>query len=177
VRVRPDRIGEAPDIVPTEVQPGMALSVFGKNFRDKKLIVRIDNIDLDEKSLRVIDENLLKIKIPPNETAGIKKLSLKADEEEVIEEFTFRVLSSEPPQIRITEVRPDAAESGDLITIYGINLTDDVRVRIGGTDADIVTFVDRAQVNVMVPDDLQSGATTITVTNALGTASKEFMIR
>lgn len=178
VRVRSDRIGETTttDIRPTAVQPGMALSVFGKNFREKKLIVSINNTDLDESSFRVIDENLLKIKIPPNETAGIKKLSLKADEEEVME-ITFEVLPSEAPQIRIIEVRPDAGESGDLITIYGINFTDDVTVSIGGIDAENITFVDRAQINVMIPDDLQSGPTTITVRNDTGTASKEFVIK
>jgi Pvc16 N-terminal domain/IPT/TIG domain len=176
VKVHSEKIGEVEaDIRPIAVQPGMALSVFGKNFQHKKLRVRIDNTELDEKSFRVIDENLLKIKIPPNETAGIKKLSLKADKEEDML-ITFEVLPSEIPRIRITEIRPEAAESGDLITIYGINFTDDVKVNIGGIDARSMTVVDRAQVNVMIPEDVPTGATTITVRNEKGTASKQFVI-
>ncbi len=129
------------DIRPIAVQPGMALSVFGKNFRGKKLRVRIDNTELDEKSFRIIDENLLKIKIPSNETAGIKKLSLRSEDQEEDMLITFEVLPSETPKIRITEIRPNVGESGDLITIYGINFTDDVKVNIGGIDATSVTLL------------------------------------
>ena len=174
VKVHSDRIGEVPDIRPIAVQPGMALSVLGKNFKDKKLRVRIDNTELDERSVRIIDENLLKIKIPPNETAGTKKLSLRADEEEEELIIKFEVLPSET--LRITEVRPEAGEPGDLITIYGINFTDDLKVNVGNIDATSMTFVDRAHVNVMIPENLPAGLTTITVRNEKGTASKQFVI-
>jgi hypothetical protein len=177
VRVHSDLMEEVTDIRPIAVQPGMALSVFGKNFQGKKLSVRVDNTELDEKSVRIINENLLKIKIPPNETAGIKKLSLKAEEEEDSMLITFEVLPSETPQIRITEVRPKAGKIGELITIYGINFTNDVTVNIGGIEPTTVTFVDRAQVNVMIPGGLPTGATTITVRNPNGTASERFMIK
>jgi hypothetical protein len=179
VRVHPDLIGEVSGIRPTAVQPGMALSIFGKNFQGKKLVVKIDNRNLDEKAFRIIDENLLKIKIPPDERAGIKKLSIKAEEEDA-EDFsiTFEVLPSEPSQIKITEVRPEAGKSDDLITIYGINFTDDVKVNIGGIDAATVTFIDRAQVNVMIPRNLPAGATTLTVRNEKWTSSeKQFVIK
>ena len=43
VKVHSDKIGEVADIRPIAVQPGMALSVFGKNFQNKKLRVRINN--------------------------------------------------------------------------------------------------------------------------------------
>jgi len=177
VRVHPDQMRESTDIRPIAIQPGMALSVYGKNFQGKKLRVRIDNTELDEKSVRIINENLLKVKIPPNETAGIKKLSLKEEEEE--EEgmlITFEVLPSETPQIRITEVRPEAGKIGDVITIYGINFTEDVTVNIGGRNATTLTFVDRTQVNILIPGGLTAGATRITVTNQKGTASKRFII-
>jgi hypothetical protein len=174
VRVHSDHMVEITDIRPIAVQPGMALSVFGKNFQGKKLRVRIDNTELDEKSVRVINENLLKVKIPPGETAGIKKLSLKEEEEEDML-ITFEVLPSETPQIRITEVRPKASKIGDLISIYGINFTKDVTVNVGGENA-TATFVDRAQVNVMIPGGLPAGPTTITVKNPKGTASERFMI-
>ena len=146
-----------------------------KIFKIKNCELESITRSIDKKSVRVIDENLLKIKIPPNETAGAKKLSLKAEEEEDIL-IKFEVLPSETPQITITEIRPEAGESGDLITIYGINFTGDVKVNIGGIDATSLTVVDRSQVNVMIPDGMQAGAVTITVRNEKGTASIPYVI-
>ena len=173
-------MGPISDIRPAGVQPGMALSIYGRNFKDKQLTLKIgdkiitdgreidaevdaevdkaihdsqeinetllrrllktllarllgtspgiDDAEVDAEvdkaihdsqeinetllrrllktllarllgtSFRVISENLIKVKIPSDEEAGTKKLSLKAeDEDEVV--ATFVVLLSKPGEI------------------------------------------------------------------------------
>lgn len=177
VRVHSDRIQESADVRPTSVQPGMSISVYGINSRGKKLKVSIDNRELEEKFYRIIDENLIKIKIPTDEKPGIKELSLKSDDQDLNVLIIVEVLASKLPDIQITEIRPESGKSNDLITIYGINFTDDLKVKIGDKEASTLTFVDRAQINVMIPRNLPAGTTTITVRNDTGIASKQFMIQ
>ena len=225
----PEHGGEISDLRPAAVQPGMALSIFGRNFRDKrrKLTVKIgdktitDGREIDSvvdsevdraikqgreisktlfrtllksllgrllgTSFRVINENLIKIKIASDEVPGIKKLSLiseKVEEEEDNEaseeanalEATFEVLPIEPSLITISEVRPDKGLPGDLITVYGINFTEDAIVTIGNTQVTKVTFVDNSQINIMIPASITSAMTTLNVKTDQGTASIQFRI-
>jgi hypothetical protein len=214
-----DELGGISNVRPVAVQPGMALSIYGRNFKDKKLRVKIgDNIitdgrKIDEEvdievdkaisdsqeinetllrtllktllgrllgtSFRVITENLIKVKIFPNEVPGIKTLSLAAEEQEQEQEAymaTFEVVPSEPRLITITEVRPDKGISGDLITVYGINFTEDARVSIGNAEITKVTFVDSTQINIMIPPGIPSAITELKVKTDQGTASIQFRI-
>jgi hypothetical protein len=217
--LRSDELGGISNVRPVAVQPGMALSIYGRNFKDKKLRVKIgDNIitdgrkideEVDEEvdkaisdsqeinetllrtllktllgrllgtSFRVITENLIKVKIFPNEVPGIKTLSLAAEEQEQEQEAymaTFEVVPSEPRLITITEVRPDKGISGDLITVYGINFTEDARVSIGNAEITKVTFVDSTQINIMIPPGIPSAITELKVKTDQGTASIQFRI-
>ena len=174
-----DHMGDITDVRPFAVQPGMALSIYGRNFKSKKLTVKIDGRKIGDTSIRTINENLIKVKIPPDEEPGIKKLSLKTDEEEQKDELaaTFEVLPVEPGSIKITEVRPDNGITGDLITVYGINFTDPVKVSIGDVEVTKLNFVDNAQINIMIPPSLPSGTTTtLTVRTDQGIASKQFRV-
>jgi hypothetical protein len=217
--LRSDELGGISNVRPVAVQPGMALSIYGRNLKDKKLRVKIgDNIitdgrkideEVDEEvdkaisdsqeinetllrtllktllgrllgtSFRVITENLIKVKIFPNEVPGIKTLSLAAEEQEQEQEAymaTFEVVPSEPRLITITEVRPDKGISGDLITVYGINFTEDARVSIGNAEITKVTFVDSTQINIMIPPGIPSAITELKVKTDQGTASIQFRI-
>jgi len=180
ISIRPDHMKEdITDVRPVAVQPGMALSIYGRNFKSKKLIVKVDGRNIDETSFRIIHENLIKVKLPPDEEPGTKKLSLKSDDEEEDGEVvaTFEVLPVEPLSITITEIRPDKGLPGDLITVYGINFTEDARVSIGNIEVTTITFVDKAQINIMIPSGVSSGMTSLTVkTDNQGTASKQFRI-
>jgi hypothetical protein len=253
-------IGDISNVRPVAVQPGMALSICGRNFKGKKLTVQIgdktiiDGREIDTESdkevdkaieegreinatllrtlalllgtssgvvdakinaevdkvisgsqeinatllrtllkivlarslgtsFRVINENLIKLRISPNEEPGIKKLSLASERQEGEEEeaasvvtTTFEVLRPEPSLIRITEVRPYKGFSGDLITIYGINFIEDVKVSIGDTEVTKVTFVDNTQINIMIPPDMASVLTTLNVKTDQETASIPFRI-
>jgi hypothetical protein len=260
-------IGDTSNVRPVAVQPGMALSIYGRNFKGKKLTVKIEDktiidgreIDAEsdkevdkaieegreinatllrtllkilwarllgtssgvddakikaevdkvisgsqeinatllrtllkivlarllETSFRVINENLIKLRISPNEEPGNKKLSLASERQEGDEEAEaaaavvttiFYVLRPEPSLIRITEVRPDKGISGDLITIYGINFTEEVKVSIGDTEVTKVTFVDNSQINIMIPSGMASAMTTLNVKTGQETASIPFRI-
>ncbi len=129
-------------------------------------------------SFRVISENSIKVKIPSDEEAGIKKLSLKSEDEEAaaVVVAAFEVLPAEPQLITITDVRPDKGISGDLVTVYGINFTEDARVSIGNTEVTKVTFVDNAQINIMIPRGMASAMTKLNVKTHQGTASTQFRI-
>jgi hypothetical protein len=256
--LRSDELGGISNVRPVAVQPGMALSIYGRNLKDKKLRVKIgDNIitdgrkideEVDEEvdkaisdsqeinetllrtllktllgrllgpatpideaqvdeevdkaisdsqeinetllrtllktllgrllgtSFRVISENLIKVKISPNEVPGIKTLSLAAEEQEEAFMATFEVVPSVPRLITITEVRPDKGVSGDLITVYGINFTENARVSIGNAEITKVTFVDSAQINIMIPPGIPSAITELKVKTDQGTASIQFRI-
>jgi hypothetical protein len=261
--IRSDQMGGITNVRPVAVQPGMALSIYGRSFKGKKLTVKIgdkniiDGIEIEAEvdkevdkaidegreinetllrtllksllarllgtspanvaaevdaevdkaipdfqeinetllrtllksllarllgtSFRVVTENLIKVKISSNEEPGIKKLSLKSEEEEGEDAAaavvaTFEVLPAEPSLIKITEVRPDKGISGDLITVYGINLTEDAKVSIGNTEVTKVTFVDNAQINIMIPPGMASAMTTLNVKTDQGTASTQFRI-
>lgn len=174
-----DQLGDITDVRPFAVQPGMALSIYGRNFKSKKLIAKIDGRKIDDTSIRIIQENLIKVKIPPDEEPGVKKLSLKSDEEGQKEEVaaTFEVLSVEPASIKITELRPDRGIIGDLITVYGINFTEPAKISIGNIEVTRLNVVDNAQINIMIPPGLPSGTTTtLTVRTDQGTASKQFRV-
>jgi hypothetical protein len=174
-----DNMGAITDVRPFAVQPGMALSIYGRNFKNKKLIAMIDGRKIDDTSIRIIQENLIKVKIPPDVEPGIKKLSLKSDDEGQKEEVaaTFEVLPVEPGSIKITEVRPDKGITGDLVTLYGINFNESARVSIGNIEVTKLSFVDNAQINIMIPPGLPSGTTTtLTVRTDQGTASKVFRV-
>jgi hypothetical protein len=217
-----DDIGGIMNVRPAEVQPGMALSIYGRNFEGKKLRLKIgdkvitDGREIDAEvdkevdrainqgteinatllrtllktllgrllgtSFRVINENLIKVKISPKEERGTKILSLASEGGEgeggVAAEVTtkFDVLPVEPRLITITEVRPDKGISGDLITVYGINFSEDARVSIADTPVEKVTFVDNTQINIMIPRDMTPATTTLNVTTDQGTASKQFRI-
>jgi hypothetical protein len=249
--MRSGHMGDITDVRPVAVQPGMALSIYGRNFKGKKLTVKIgdknitdgkeidaeadkevdkainegreinatllktllktllarllgttsssgiDDAEVDAEvdkaisglqeinatllktllgrllgtSFRVINENLIKVKISPNEKPGTKKLSLASEgkeEEEgqaatVTATTTFEVLPAEPRLITITEVRPDKGISGDLVTVYGINFTEEAKVSIGDREVTKVTFVDNTQINIMIPPGMASAMTTLNV--------------
>jgi hypothetical protein len=132
-------------------------------------------------SFRVINENLIKVKIPSDEGPGPKKLSLVSEEDEgeeaaTVVVATFEVLPAEPSLITITEVRPDKGISGDLITVYGINFTEDVVVTIGDTQVTKVTFVDNSQINIMIPAGMASVITKLNVKTDQGSAFTQFRI-
>jgi hypothetical protein len=104
---------------------------------------------------------------------------LAAEEQEQEQEAymaTFEVVPSEPRLITITEVRPDKGISGDLITVYGINFTEDARVSIGNAEITKVTFVDSTQINIMIPPGIPSAITELKVKTDQGTASIQFRI-
>jgi hypothetical protein len=223
-----DEIGGIIDVRPAVVQPGMALSIYGRNFEGKKLRLQIGEkvitngreieAEVDKEvdravnqgseinatllrtllktllgrllgtSFRVINENLIKVKISPNEVSGDKELSLALEEgatgggggggdgAAAAVKKTFKVLPADPRLLTITEVRPDRGISGDLISVYGINFTEDVIVTIGNTPVEKVTFVDNAQINIMIPPNMTPATTTLDVRNDLGTDSKQFRI-
>jgi hypothetical protein len=149
-----------------------------------RTLLKIVLARLLEISFRVINENLIKVKISPNEKPGNKKLllSLASEGEEGEEEAStvvttiFEVLPPEPSLIRITDVRPDKGISGDLITIYGINFTEDVKVSIGATEVTKVTFVDNTQINIMIPPGMAPAMTQLNVKTDQETASIPFRI-
>jgi hypothetical protein len=222
-----DEIGGIIDVRPAVVQPGMALSIYGRNFEGKKLRLKIGEkvitdgreieAEVDKEvdravnqgseinatllrtllktllgrllgtSFRVINENLIKVKISPNEVSGDKELSLALEEgatggggggdgAAAAVKRTFKVLPADPRLLTISEVRPDRGISGDLITVYGINFTEDVIVTIGNTPVEKVTFVDNAQINIMIPPNMTPATATLNVRNDLGTDSKQFRI-
>jgi hypothetical protein len=138
-------------------------------------------------SFRVINENLIKVKISPTEESGEKELSLAleiaeggggggGDGASAAVTKKFKVLPAEPRLITISEVRPDRGISGDLITVYGMNFTEDVIVTIGNTPVDKVTFVDNTQINIMIPLNMTPATIKLNVRNDLGTDSKQFRI-
>jgi hypothetical protein len=224
IAMRSDHIADITDVKPFAVQPGMALSIFGRNFKGKRLVVKIgertiidgreidaqvdaevnrairDSQEINETllrtllrtllgrllgtSFRVINENLIKVKIPPDEEPGIKSLSLASEEEEKggggeeepLVVATFEVLPAEPQLITITEIRPDKGIPDDLITIMGINFTEDARVTIGDRNIERITFVDNSQINIMIPLGLTPGTTMLAVSTDQGTASRQFRI-
>ena len=174
-----DHMGGISDVRPFAVQAGMALSIYGRNFKSKKLIASIDGRKLDDASVRVIQDNLIKIRIPPDEQPGPKKLSLKSDAEGQQEEVgaTFEVLPAEPGSMKITEIRPEKGITGDLITVYGINFDESAKVSIGNIEVTKLNFVDNAQINIMIPPGLASGTTpSLTVSTDQGTDSKPFRV-
>ena len=159
----PNRFNEISDIIPPFVQPGMAISVYGKDFRGKKVIVKIDDQVMDENSIVVVNENLIKVKIPSNSKPGISRISLKAerdgDGEDIEEEIfaTFHILPTEPNPIEIIDIRPNQGKVGDIITLFGINFTKDSKVTIGIKDVSKATYVDSSQINIIIPDGLLPG--------------------
>ncbi len=167
IKISPDRSGEITNIMPAAVQPGMGISIYGTNFQGKKLDIKIDSEEINVNSIRVINENMVKIKIPSNLSPGVKKISLKIrkiGEEEEEELFgTFRVVSADPNSSRITEIRPNQGKSGDIITIFGINFTNDLNITIGDNNVPKKTFVDNSQINIVIPDPLLPGLTTLTI--------------
>jgi hypothetical protein len=188
IKFSPDLSGEITEVRPAAVQAGLSVSIYGRDFQGRKLNVKIDDNEIGADSIRVISENLIKIKIPPDLKPGVKKLSIKAEsageedagkqqtEEELV--ATFQVLPIEATPIRITEIRPSQGKVGDIVTVYGINFTKDVKALIGNKDVLKMTFVDNSQINVMVPDGLLPGQTTILTVKKSDqdTDSKQFKV-
>ncbi len=138
-------------------------------------------------SFRIINEHLIKVKIPPDEKPETqKKLSLSSEEGQGTGEdasaaatpiiATFDILPVEPSLISITEIRPDKGISGDLIAVYGINFTEQAKVSIGTTEVTKVTFVDNTQLNIMIPPCMASAIKTLNIKIDQETASKPFRI-
>ena len=180
IALRSDLTGEdITDVRPVAVLPGMAIAIYGRGFNSKKkMVVKIGGRVIEEGSVRTINENLIKIKVPPDEEPGPKKLSLNSDNEDPTNEIvtTFEVLSTAPLPITISEIRPDKGMSGDLITIYGINFAEDARVSIANVEATTSTFVDKTQINIMIPVGISTGTTLLTVKTDQGTATKPFRV-
>jgi len=108
-----DKSIQISNIVPSLVQPGMSISIYGKDFRSKKkLTVKIDDKVIDSNNVAVINENQIKIRTPSDIAPGQKKVYLKfittegagqnddSDDEEMF--ATFNVLPVEPNPIKIS---------------------------------------------------------------------------
>ncbi|MFM6970125.1 MAG: cadherin domain-containing protein [Sediminibacterium sp.] len=81
---------------------------------------------------------------------------------------TMNVQTVLPPTI--TSFSPTTAKSGETITITGTNFTGTSNVKIGGIDARSFIVVSATQITAVVPANATIN-TTITVTNAAGTAT------
>jgi len=188
-----DRSIQISNIVPSLVQPGLSISIYGKDFRSKKkLTVKIDDKVIDSNNVAVINENQIKIRIPSDIAPGEKKVYLKfiATEEEEEEGgghndddsdeemfATFNVLPVEPNPIKISDIRPIQGIIGDIITVFGINFTKDCKINIGPNIVSKTTFVDSSQINFVIPDGLGMGIINLTVKKSdLDLDTKQFRI-
>ena len=158
------------DVKPDTVQPGMALSIFGNDLAGlcKKFTVKIDDRPIDSSSsLSVVDENFIRVKVPIDETPGTKHLSIHYEDttEEFGRDFEVQLLTDAEAAhaIKISELRPQKGAPGDLISVIGANFSEDISVTIGGMRAAAITFVDNAQINIMIPQNMKAGAKPITV--------------
>lgn len=163
IKISPDKLGDIANIIPTSVQPGMGISIYGTGFQVKKLTIKIDNNKVDSNSIRILNENTIKIKIPADIKPGVKQISLKDGEKDDEVLGTFQVMPAEPNSLRLTEIRPNQGKIGDIITIFGINFTNDVKITIGAQNVLKKTFVDTFQINIIIPDNLLPGLTTLAI--------------
>lgn len=150
------------NVVPSSVLPGMGVSITGSNFSSGKLKVSVDDSELEAgKSYVIVNNNLLKIKVPPHVQPGERRLSIRVDGQEL--NYTLVVLAPEAQLIRITEIKPNRARPGDLVSVYGINLGEEVKVKIGNQNVSTLTFIDNSQINIMIPPNISIGPTMLTI--------------
>jgi len=183
-----DKSIQISNIVPSLVQPGMSISIYGKDFRSKKkLTVKIDDKVIDSNNVAVINENQIKIRTPSDIAPGQKKVYLKfittegagqnddSDDEEMF--ATFNVLPVEPNPIKISDIRPPQGIIGDIITVFGINFTKDCKINMGPIIVSKATFVDSSQINFVIPDGLEPGIINLTIKKSdLDLDTKQFRI-
>ncbi len=161
-------------IKPSRVQAGMAVNVVGRDLRGRQISIKLDEQELDKNFFVSINENLIKVKVPLGTAPGKKQLTIKIDADEIYSEF--EVVPSSVLSPSITEIRPPSGKSGDIICILGNNFDEDLEITVGDHLITTRTFVDRNQINILIPSDLTTGTTKISINKNNDISSQKFEI-
>ena len=160
-------------VQPNRVPVGNAISVVGRGLKGTNIKILVDERKIDDKSFVVLNENLIKMRLPKDIPPGIKQISISIDGDTIFSEV--EVLPQSPRDPVITEVRPSSGKTGDLICVYGMNFQEDLEASIGDQQIINKTFVDSSQINIMIPK-IKDGTTNITVKIGDVTTSLKFEV-